>query len=75
MDGWPARRKAATYTGQHKHKKRGQTSVLRVGFEHTIPVFERAKIFYVLDRAATVIVILTFGVIYSEIQIASLNKE
>jgi hypothetical protein len=26
-----------------------------VGFEPTIPVFERAKTFYALDRAATVI--------------------
>jgi hypothetical protein len=26
----------------------------RVGFEHTIPAFERAKTFHVLDRAATV---------------------
>jgi hypothetical protein len=28
----------------------------RVGFEPTIPVFERAKTFYALDRAATVII-------------------
>jgi hypothetical protein len=27
----------------------------QVGFEHTIPVFERAKTVYALDRAATVI--------------------
>jgi hypothetical protein len=27
----------------------------RVGFEHTIPVFQRAKSAYALDRAATVI--------------------
>jgi hypothetical protein len=27
----------------------------RVGFESTIPVFERAKTVYALDRAATVI--------------------
>jgi hypothetical protein len=27
----------------------------RVGFEHTIPVFERAKTFRALDRGATVI--------------------
>jgi hypothetical protein len=32
-----------------------QTSMSRVGFESTIPVFERAKIFHALDRAATVI--------------------
>jgi hypothetical protein len=29
--------------------------MLRVGFETTIPVFERANTFHVLDRAATVI--------------------
>jgi FAD synthase len=37
---------------QNKHK---QTSMLRVGFEPTIPAFERAKTFHVLDRAATVV--------------------
>jgi hypothetical protein len=42
--------KAATYKGQHKQKKRGQTSMPRIGNEPTIPVFERA-----LDRATTVI--------------------
>jgi hypothetical protein len=36
-------------------KKGGQKSMLLVGFEPIIPVFERAKIFRVLDRAATVI--------------------
>jgi hypothetical protein len=34
-------------------KKRGQTSVLRMGFEPTIPVFEWVKTFHVLDGAAT----------------------
>jgi hypothetical protein len=32
-----------------------QTSMPRVGFEPTIPVFERAKTVHALDRAATVI--------------------
>jgi hypothetical protein len=35
--------------------KRTQTSIPRVGFEPTIPVFERAKTVHALDRAATVI--------------------
>jgi hypothetical protein len=43
------------YTGQHKNSKRTQTSMPQVGFELTIPVFERAKAVDVLDRAATVI--------------------
>jgi hypothetical protein len=32
-----------------------QTSMSQVGFEPTIPVFERAKTVHALDRAATVI--------------------
>jgi hypothetical protein len=37
---------------QNKHK---QKSMLRVGFELTIPVFEQAKTVHALDREATVI--------------------
>jgi hypothetical protein len=37
---------------QNKHK---QTLMPWVGFEHTIPVFERAKIFHAFDRAAIVV--------------------
>jgi hypothetical protein len=44
--------KAAPYTGRKKQKK---TSMLRVGFESTIPVFERAKTIYAVDRATIVI--------------------
>jgi hypothetical protein len=36
-------------------QKRKQTSMPRVGFELTIPLFERAKTVHALDRAATVI--------------------
>jgi hypothetical protein len=43
-------RKAATYTGQHKHRK---TSMPRVGFEPMIPVFERAKTFHASECTAT----------------------
>jgi hypothetical protein len=35
--------------------KRTQTSMPRVRFEPTIPVFERAKTVHALDRAATTI--------------------
>jgi hypothetical protein len=35
--------------------KRTQTTVPRVGFEPTIPAFERAQTVHALDRAATVI--------------------
>jgi hypothetical protein len=45
----PAYRTAQT---QNKHT---QTSILEVGFELTIPVFERAKVVHVLNRATTVI--------------------
>jgi hypothetical protein len=44
-----------THRTTQTHNKRTQTSVPRVGFEHTIPVFERAKTVYASDRAATVI--------------------
>jgi hypothetical protein len=40
---------------QHKQNKCTHISMRRVGFEPTIPVFERAKTVHVLDRAATVI--------------------
>jgi hypothetical protein len=55
LGGGSARRKAATYTGQHKQNKRTQTSTPLVGFEPTIPVFERAKTVHALDRAANVV--------------------
>jgi hypothetical protein len=45
--GGSAHRKAATYTGQHEHR------TTWVGFQPTIPVFERAKTVHALDRAAT----------------------
>jgi hypothetical protein len=44
-----SRRKAATYT----QNKRTQIPMPRVGFEATIPVFERAKTFHALGRTAT----------------------
>jgi hypothetical protein len=40
--------------GKHRHNKCGQTTVPHVGFESTIPIFERAKIFHALDLVATV---------------------
>jgi hypothetical protein len=43
------------HTKQHKQNKRTQTFTPWVGFEPTIPGFERAKAVYALDRAATVI--------------------
>jgi hypothetical protein len=44
--------------GRYLHKAQDNTNtkaMSRVGFEHTIPVFEWAKTIYALDRAATVI--------------------
>jgi hypothetical protein len=51
LDRGSARRKAATYT----QNKRTQTSMPRVGFEPTIPVFELAKTIRILNRVATLI--------------------
>jgi hypothetical protein len=47
MDGGSARRKAQT------QNKRTHTSKPQVGFEPTIPVFERAKTVHAVDRSAT----------------------
>jgi hypothetical protein len=55
LDGGSARRKAATYT----QNKRTQTSMPRVGLEPTIPVLERVKTVHALDRATTLIVLLS----------------
>jgi hypothetical protein len=49
-----ARPLPAHMTAQTQNK-RTQISVTRVGIEPTIPVFERAKTFNALDRAATAI--------------------
>jgi hypothetical protein len=55
LNGGSAFREATTSTGQHRENKRRQTSMPRVGFEPTIPVFEREKTFHAVDCAATVI--------------------
>jgi hypothetical protein len=41
------------HTGQHKQNKRTQISMLQMGFEPTIPVFERAKTVHASDPVAT----------------------
>jgi hypothetical protein len=40
------------HTGQHNTEKRGHTSMPRVGFEPTIPVFERQKTVRASDRSS-----------------------
>jgi hypothetical protein len=50
----PVARPLPTHRTQTQ-EKRGPTSMPRVGFKPTIPVFEQAKTVQVLDRAATVI--------------------
>jgi hypothetical protein len=52
LEGGSARREAATYT--HNSTNTEQTSMSLVGFELTIPVFERPKIFHASDHTATV---------------------
>jgi hypothetical protein len=44
-----------THRTTQTQNKRTQTSLSRLGFEPTIPVFERAKTVHVLDRSAIVI--------------------
>jgi hypothetical protein len=51
----PVARPLSTHRKTQTQNKCTQTSMPRVGFESTIPVFKRAKTVPVLDRAATVI--------------------
>jgi hypothetical protein len=51
----PVSRPLPTHRITQTQNERIQTSIPCVGFEPTIPVFERAKIVHTLDRAATVI--------------------
>jgi hypothetical protein len=48
-------RRLPTHGTTQTQNKRRQTSMSRVGFEPTIPVFERVKTVHASDRAATVI--------------------
>jgi hypothetical protein len=50
----PVSRPLSTHGTTQTQNKRTQTSMPWVGFEPTIPVFERAKTVHALDRAATV---------------------
>jgi hypothetical protein len=59
------RRKVANYRTTQTQNKRTQTSMPRVGFEPTIPVFERAKTVHALDRAVTPIGLL---VLYGDLK-------
>jgi hypothetical protein len=51
----PVARPLLTHRTAQIQNKRIQTSMHEVGFEPTIPVFERAKTVHALDRAANVI--------------------
>jgi hypothetical protein len=51
----PVARPLLTGRTTQTQKKRGQSSMPRVGFESTILLFERTKRFHASDRAATVI--------------------
>jgi hypothetical protein len=55
MGGQPVTRPRPTHRTAQTQNKRIQTSMHRVGFEPTIPVFEWAKMVHALDSAATVI--------------------
>jgi hypothetical protein len=51
----PIPRPPPTHRTTQTQNTRTQRSMFRMGFEHTIPVFERANMVHALDRAATVI--------------------
>jgi hypothetical protein len=52
MSDQPVARPLPTHRTTQTQNKRTQTSMPWVGFEHTIPAFERAKTVHALDRAA-----------------------
>jgi hypothetical protein len=54
LDEWPARRKAATYTGQHKHRINAHTMPWVV-YEPMIPAFKWEKTVHALDGTAIMI--------------------
>jgi hypothetical protein len=51
----PVARPLSTHRTTQTQNKHIQTSMPRVGFEPTIPVFQRAKTVHALDRGAAVI--------------------
>jgi hypothetical protein len=51
----PVARPLPTYETTQTQNKRTQTTMPRVGFEPTIPAFERAKTVHASDRATAVI--------------------
>jgi hypothetical protein len=55
MGDQPVTRPLPTCRTIQKQNKLRQTSMPRVGFQPTIPVFKRVKMVHALDRAATVI--------------------
>jgi hypothetical protein len=55
MGDQPIARPLPTQRTTQTQNKRTQTFIPRVGFEPTIPVFERAKTVHALNLAATVI--------------------
>jgi hypothetical protein len=55
MGDQPVETPVRTHRTTQTQNKCTQTSMPRVGFESTTPVFERSKTVHALDRAATVI--------------------
>jgi hypothetical protein len=54
MEDQPVARPLPKHRMTQTQNKRTQTSMPLMGFEHTIPVFDRAKGVHALDRAATI---------------------
>jgi hypothetical protein len=69
----PVARPLFAHRTTQKQNKHTQTSISRVGFEPTIPVFELAKTVHALDRAATEIGICVFlALIHSKYKFVTL---
>jgi hypothetical protein len=64
LDGaQPVARRLPAHRITQTQNRRTQTYMPRVGFEPTIPDFERAKAVHALDRAVTVIGMYMFSVL------------
>jgi hypothetical protein len=70
----PVARPLPTHRTTQTQNKRTQTSMPQVGFESTIPVFERAKTVHTLDRGATVIGVMLSSLIGTTIPFFALGR-
>jgi hypothetical protein len=70
----PVARQIPTHETTQTQNKRTQTSIPRVGFEPTIPAFERAKTVHALGSAATMVGSVQFTIIFFNLYSGGWNQ-